>query len=1154
MYKNYTAFACSTVPYTSLKFILKMKIIVAFLVLCFQLQVSASAQSVTLNLENTSLKEVFRQLRKQTGYGFLYKEADLIGTKPVSISLTNKALKEALDKCLINQPLTYSIEKNFVIIKRKNIEVGASVRQVFNITGKVTDEKNEPLPGVSVRLKNSQTGTVSDVNGNYKINVPNRNSVLVFNYIGFTQQERVVGESNVLNITLRAEVSALNQIVVIGYGAVTKRDLTGAVGQVDMKDLNKAPVSSFDEALAGRIAGVQVSSNEGQPGSPINIVIRGGNSLTQDNSPLYVIDGFPLEDPTNASINPQDIQSIDILKDASATAIYGSRGANGVIIIETKRGKPGKSVISFNTSLGTQEIIKTMDLMSPYEFVRMQQEIDPLLTESKYLSDRTLESYRNEKGYDWQKELFKTAPMQIYNLSLSGGNNQTKYVISGSIHDQSGVLINSGLKRYQGRISIDQSVTDKLKAGINANYSALKTFGRIASDAGSSGSASSYLLYSIWGYRPVAGNGIDLRESLTDPDPNIDENNDFRVNPLISTENELLAANNKNLMANAYATYDITKDLTLKVTGGISNRTVRDDGFFNSLTSRGTSVLPTNTRGVNGTVTYTETSTWLNENTLRYKRELKRHVFDVLGGITLQGRSRSYYGFLAQHVPNESLGLSGLDEGTPLFNYASESDNKLLSFLGRANYNYRYKYYVTASFRADGSSKFFPGNRWGYFPSGSLAWRMDRENFMKGLNFVSDSKLRLSYGETGNNRVDDYAPYASLSFNPVYLPYQLTHYSFFNQTPGKGVIPATLPNNDLKWETTSQLNIGYDLGLFNNKISLTIDAYRKITRDLLLNANMPYTTGYTKAFRNIGKVKNQGLELTLNTVNIDKEDFKWSSNFNISFNKNKVLALNGSEQDIFSVIPWDVVYQAAPLYKTSVGQPVSQFYGYIWEGIYQYEDFDLINGMYQLKDGITNNGTTNVQPGDIKYRDLDGDFKITDADKAVIGNPLPKHTGGFTNNFKYKGFDLGVFFQWSYGNDVMNANRIIFEGNALNYVSLNQFASYTDRWTPDNSRNTLPRIGGQGPRGVYSSRTIEDGSYLRLKTLSLGYSLPGNIVKRLKMNELSFSVAAQNLITWTNYTGMDPEVSVRSTALTQGFDYSAYPRARTLTFNIKLTL
>ncbi|HTN19682.1 MAG TPA: TonB-dependent receptor [Pelobium sp.] len=1019
------------------------------------------------------------------------------------------------------------------------------------ITGTVKSVKGEVLPGVSIRVKESKEATSTDINGVFSIHAP-KGSVIILEYLGFKSREVVITENSVLNLVLQEDVKALKEVVIIGYGTVNREDLTGSVGQVDIKDLNKAPVASFDEALAGRVAGVQVSSAEGQPGKGINIVIRGANSLTQNNSPLYVIDGFPIEDPTNAAINPQDIQSIDVLKDASATAIYGSRGANGVIIIETKRGKPGKSVISFGASMGSQNITKTMDLMSPYEFVSLQQEIDPVLTATKYLSDRTLESYKNEKGYDWQDELFRTAPMQTYNLSLSGGNTQTKYFISGSALDQSGILINSGLSRYQGRFSLDHSVSDKFKVGLNTNYSNYKTNGRIASDVGSSGSASSYLLYSIWGYRPVAGNGIDLIGDFTDPD--INENNDFRVNPLISTQNEHIVSTTKSMMSNAYATYNFTKDLVLKVTGGINNRMVRDDGFFNSQTARGTSAIPTNTRGVNGSVLFTETSTWLNENTLRYKKELKKHVFDLLGGVTLQGQTRNQYGFLAQQLPNESLGLSGLDEGTPLTNYAQESENKLLSFLGRANYNYRYKYYATASFRADGSSKFFPNHRWGYFPSGSVAWRISREDFMKNLTFISESKIRVSYGETGNNRVDDYAPYSSLSFNPVYSPYQLTNYSFFNQTPGKGVIPATLPNEDLKWETTSQFDIGYDLGLFNNKISITADVYRKTTRDLLLNANTPYSTGYAKAFRNIGKVKNEGLELTLNTVNIDNGNFKWNTNFNISFNRNKILALNGTEKDLYSIIPWETAYVAAPLYKTSVGQSVSQFYGYVWDGIYQTSDFDLVDGVYKLKADVTKNGTTNVQPGDVKYKDFTGDLDITDADKKIIGNPLPKHTGGFSNNFQYKRFDLNVFFQWSYGNDVMNANRIVFEGNGLNYVSLNQFASYTNRWTPENQSNTLPRVGGQGPRGVYSSRTVEDGSYLRLKTLSLGYSVPDNWVKKLNMKTLSFSLSAQNLVTWTNYTGMDPEVSVKNSTLTQGFDYSAYPRARTITFDLKLTL
>ncbi|WP_256009145.1 TonB-dependent receptor [Desertivirga xinjiangensis] len=1126
-----------------------MKLTLVLLITTFlQLQANVLAQNVTLKVRNANLLDVFEKIQGQTGYDFLYSADDITKAKPVTLNIVQAPVKLALEKCFIGQDLVYTISKTTVLIKKKPLN---RISSWIKVSGKVVDAKNQPLPGVTIREKGTDLLSISDKDGNYSINASNLEATLVYSYLGFDSQEVAIGGRNIINITLKEKNTGLEQIVVVGYGTVNKKDLTGSVGQVEVKDLVKAPVASFDDALAGRVAGVQVSSAQGQPGNAPNIVIRGANSLTQSNSPLYVIDGFPIEDPTNAAINPQDIQSIDILKDASATAIYGSRGANGVIVIETKKGKAGKTAIAFNTSQGAQTVTKTLDLMNPYQFIQLQREVDQDLADSRYLTDRTLESYLNEPGYNWQKELFRTAPMHTYNLSLTGGNAQTKYALSGSIFNQDGVITNSGLDRYQGRISLDHNVNDKLSIGLNSNYSSIKNYGRIASDVGTSGSASSYLMFSIWGYRPIAGNGIDLLDNLTDSD--IASNSDFRVNPLISTENELIAANNRNLTANAFASYKINKDLVLKVTGGMYSRILREESFFNSLTSRGTTLIPTNTRGVNGSIAYTETNTWVNENTLRYKKELKRHVFDLLGGITLQGTARNMSGFLAQQVPNETLGLSGLDEGTPLQNFSLRSDNKLLSFLGRANYNYRYKYYVTANFRADGSSKFYTGNRWGYFPSGSVAWRMDREEFMKKLPFVSDAKLRVSYGITGNNRIDDYAPYASLSFNPVYSPYQLTHYSFFNQTPGKGLVPSSLPNQDLKWETTSQVDIGYDLGLFNSRITLTADVYRKTTSDLLLNANMPYATGYNRAFLNIGKIQNQGLELTVNSVNVNGEAFKWNSNINISFNRNKVLALNGIERDIYTVLPWETLYSAAPLYKTSVDQPISQFFGYRWDGVYQYSDFDLINEAYVLKTGITKNGTTTVQPGDIKYRDLDGDLQITDADRTVIGNPLPKHTGGFSNNFSYKGFDLNVLFQWSYGNEIMNANRIILEGNALNYTSLNQFASYLDRWTPDNPSNTLARVGGQGPRGVYSSRTIEDGSFLRLKTISLGYNLPAGWVERMKLGAVNVSASAQNLATWTKYTGMDPEVSVRYSALTQGFDYSAYPRARTLTFDLKVT-
>lgn len=1067
------------------------------------------------------------------------------------ILLTKTRLRQLLVLSLI-LPTAPLLELKAESVSMRPLTIKSASGQEITIKGVVRDKGNQVLPGVNIRLKGSTVSTVTDINGKYEIRIPTVSSIIVFTYIGFQQMEVIAGSRSVINITLKDDAQALNEVVVIGYGTVNRKDVTGSVGKVDIADMGKAPVASFEDALAGRVAGVTVSSNEGQPGAGVDIVIRGANSVTQSNGPLYVIDGFPIEDPTNAAINPSDIASIDVLKDASATAIYGSRGANGVIVIETKKGKVGNPILSYNGSLGFQQVSNTMDMMNPYEFVKLQQELDPVLASAQYLSDRDLDSYRTEKGYDWQSEMFRTAPMQIHNLSLSGGSGQTRYALSGSIYNQDGIIINSGYKRYQGRVSLDQTISPKLKAGVVANYSVIENNGRIASEVGSSGSASSYLLYSVWGYRPVAGNNADLLGNLVDPD--IESTNDFRVNPVISTNNEQLFSKNNSLTANAYFTYSILKDLNLKVTGGINTRMLGENAFYNSQTSRGTPMIPTNTRGVYGIVANEELNTWLNENTLTYKKKFGEHTLDVVGGFTMQGRSSSNYGFTSQSVPNESLGLSGLDEGIPYSTVAAETENTLASFLGRVNYNYKSKYLLTASFRADGSSKFVDDNKWGYFPSGAFAWRMSSEDFMKGLTAISDAKLRLSYGLTGNNRVPDFAALSSLSFSPVNPLITLTNnYSFNNQTPGKGVIPSTLENRDLKWETTTQLDLGYDLGLFKNRISVSADWYKKETKDLLLNANMPYSTGYVKALKNIGSMQNSGVELSLNTVNIQNKNFSWSSNFNISFNKNKVLGLSGEETTLFSTMNWEVAYEKTPLYVAEVGKSVAQFYGYQWDGVYQYEDFNLANGVYTLKSDITNNGAT-VQPGDIKYKDLNGDLTINADDRTVIGNPMPKHTGGFTNNFSYKGIDLNVFFQWSYGNDILNANRIIFDGNALNYKNLNQYVSYNDRWTPDNPSNTRARVGGQGPRGVYSSRVVEDGSYLRLKTVSLGYEIPGKFLTALKLSSVYVSASAQNLLTWTNYTGMDPEVSVRNSALTPGFDYSAYPRARTVTFNLKISL
>ena len=1011
----------------------------------------------------------------------------------------------------------------------------------------VDNEDGEFLVGVHVQVKEDKKRVaVTDKDGKFSIRAA-ATETLVFTYIGYTAQQVQVSSFKE-TVRLKQSITGLNEIVIVGYGEVKRKDITGAVAEVKMEDLAKAPVASFDEALAGRIAGVQVSSNEGQPGAEMNIVVRGGNSLTQSNSPLYVIDGFPIEDFSNAAINTDDIASISVLKDASATAIYGSRGANGVIIIETKKGKTGGAVISYNGYAGVQNVTKEMELMNPYEFVKYQTERDPDGMVRTYFTNPgfTLEDYENTENIDWPDMLFRTALMQNHNLSIRGGSEQTKYAFSGSIFGQNGVIINSGYDRYQGRVVVDQTINKKLKIGININYSKDKNYGALSSaQAASSRAYSTYLMYRVWGYRPLTiGNDFDAFNDLFDS-----EEEDNRImNPIIGTKNELRQQFRTNIMTNAYATYAIRDNLTLNIRGGLNSRLTRNESFNNSKTFRG---FPSasNLKGVNGSFSDLDLNDWVNENTLTYKKKLnKDNSFDITAGFTIQGTSASTYGYESTNIPNEELGLVALQLGIPSSVTSFKSRNTLMSYLGRVNYNFKSRYLFTASFRADGSSKFAPENRWGYFPSVAFAWQMGKEKFLKKLSFVSDAKFRVSYGVTGNNRVNDFVRYLSLNLTD--------YYSFANEIPAYAATIDNLGNDHLKWERTTQADIGYDLSLFKNRINLAIDLYSKTTSDLLLNSNLPNSSGFNKVYKNVGKIRNNGLELSLSTVNIKTKAFSWQSDFNISFNNNKILALADGETNILSTVNWTGDFANSYLYLARIGGPAASFFGYVWDGNYQYEDFDLQqNGTYKLKNTVPTNGNDRsvIKPGDIKYVDQNGDGVLNDQDRVVIGRALPIHTGGFNNNFTYKGFNLNVFFQWNYGNDIYNANRIIFEGNFTNRQNLNQYATYQDRWTPENQSNTQFRIGGQGPAGVYSSRTIEDGSFLRLKTVQLGYTFPKPVMKQLKMKSIELYVAAQNLYTWTNYSGMDPEVSVRNSTLTPGLDYSAYARNRTITMGVKAT-
>lgn len=1023
----------------------------------------------------------------------------------------------------------------------------SSAQTSASVSGHVLDPQGKPVAGASVSVQDSNQGTTTDSTGYYKLTVRGSNPVLVFSGVSYAKQEVPVNKRTTVNVILKELQSVLDDVIVIGYGSVRRRDLTGSVGSANVEDMQKAPVRSFEEALAGRIAGVQVSSPDGQPGAASTIVIRGNNSITQDNSPLYVIDGFPVENPNNNAINPADIESIDVLKDASATAIYGARGANGVIIITTKQGRPGQApVVSFDAYAGSNKATKTQKLLDAYEFVRLQTEINPIQATARYLVNHTLEDYKTASSIDWQDHILQTAPFQNYNLAVRGGSGPgSNFSVSLNALNQKGAIINSGFKRYQGRASFDQKVGNKLKIGANINYSYSKSYGVIVSSYGGNDRSNSFLA-SVWGYRPLAGalsDSLDQENGQlinSGADPDLDN---YYYNPLSTAKNTLNDRFTNAFTANAYLQYTIINNLTLRVTGTYNKVDNKTNIFYNSHTRQGD--INYGGTGPYGSVTNASVANYVNENTLNYKTAINKvHWIDALVGFTNSGIDNSMFGATGSQVPNESLGVSGLDESDPSSITSLDTYSRLLSFLARLNYNYKSTYYLTASWRADGSSKFAPENHWAYFPSAAISWRMTNQPFMKYVPFISDAKLRLGYGVTGNNRVTDF-PYLSTITLPATADYA------FGGDYSNGAVLSGLGNQNLKWETTKNTNAGIDLQFLNNKMALTVDYYNKITSDLLLNASLPGSTGFTSAFENIGKVQNKGWEFTVTSTNISAKDFTWSTNFNISFNRNKVKALVDGQESMGTRVPWSKNgYGDAPAYIAKVGQPIALMYGYVFDGLYQYDDFNMTStGTYVLKPEVPNNGSTRstIKPGYVKYKDLNGDGVVDSKDQTIIGRPYPIHTGGFSNNFRYKNFDLNVFLQWSYGNQLINANRYLFEGQAG--TETNQLASYANRWTPTNTNTDIPAVNGFGGYN-YSSRVVEDGSYLRLKTVQIGYAFPEKWLKKAKIKTFRIYASAQNLITWTNYSGLDPEVSAYESALTPGFDFSAYPRSRTITFGL----
>jgi TonB-linked SusC/RagA family outer membrane protein len=1019
------------------------------------------------------------------------------------------------------------------------------------VSGKVTDAMGA-LIGVSVMEKGTNNGTVTDVNGNFTIDKVRSGATLQFSYVGYKPVDIKVGNQKRINVTMSEEAQSLDEVTVVavGYGDVKRRDLTGAIGSASVADLKKVPATNVLENLGGRIAGVNVASTDGGLGDNFNIVIRGAGSLTGSTAPLYVIDGFPQETSTIGALNVNDIESIDVLKDASATAIYGARGANGVVIITTKQGKEGKPTISYNGSLTVSSVRNKPEMMDGYDFVRLQREIitDDATFESNYLTELypTIDDYKNAQSYDWQDYIYRTAVSNSHHVAMAGSQKDLNYNTSLSYDNQEGVIINSGLKRYQGRINLKQKVNDKLCVDVNANYASTVQDGPTAST--STSSMSTAYMYSVWAFRPVSPTGSDLLNQLYDEGVNMTE--DYRFNPVLSAKNEYRHKTTNNLQANAGIDYTIAKGLNLKIKGGYSSRDYTNEEF-NGLNTRTGNSHPSNTlsKGINAYYYQRTDKNYLNENTLTYQYKKRKQNLNALLGLSFQKSSQYIHSITTNHITSEAFGMAGLDKGDDPIVYNSKGDNSLMSYFGRINYNYASLYYLTVTMRADGSSKFAKQNRWGYFPSGSVAWAFSREAFLNDIDWLSNGKLRLSYGQTGNNRIGNYEYMAHLVTDGKYYKYP------WNGNFSTGYVLNQMGNEALKWETTEQTDLGLDLGFLNSRINLTLDYYIKTTRDLLLDADVAASSGFSSATLNVGKLRNKGFELTLETTNIRNRNFTWTSSFNIAFNQNKIIALNSDQTYMLSYINWDTKYKTTPAYISQVGKAAGQMYGFIYEGTYKYDDFDITTNaagetIYTLKSDVPYY-VANTQPGDPKYRDINNDGVINDEDKTTIGNGQPKHIGGFNNSFTWKNFDLNIFLQWSYGNDILNANRLRFE-NPAGKQNTNMYATYNDRWSTNNPTSDIPRARASGSE-VYSSLYVEDGSYLKLKSLALGYNFDRKTLKPLHLSQARVYITAENIATLTGYSGSDPEVSTRNSVLTPGFDWSAYPRAFSMSFGLNVT-
>ena len=1040
--------------------------------------------------------------------------------------------------------------------------------QNMTVTGRVIDDDGIEVIGASVVVKGATgVGTITDLDGNYSLTVNDASrDVLVFSYVGMTSQEVKVGGRKVINVTLKSDAVMLDEVVTIGYATVKKKDLTGSVSSVSSKDIASVPISDVTQALSGKVAGVQVMRSQGSPDADISIKVRGGTSITQSNEPLYIIDGFPSEDGLKG-IEASDIASIDILKDASSTAIYGARGANGVILVTTKGGNVDKFNISYDMYIGFKKVNKRYDVLDVLDFVKLEYERS--INEPDKMNDFVLpiygnydeydELYANRQGIDWQDEVFNrsTAMTQQHKISLSGGSKTSQYMLTYTRNVDDGIWYGSGLKRDNFRVKLSQEATSWLKFSTNISY-----IDEVTEGLGSlqEGGASSRMQHVIQ-YRPTIGkNGNDEQLLIDDDDPALLlEGASQMQSPIASIESEQRTKRNQILSMNGDLEIRLPKDLTYRGTIGIRRRTIKTDIFYSERSKQAK-----NAGAPYGWKEIEEQSSFMYNNVLTWDKSFNReHHLTLVAGQEYIQYGTDYLKSGARQFSDINFGLADMSLGARPDKVITRLESeKMLSYFMRGNYSLKDKYLFSASVRADASSKFGDNHKWGVFPAASFAWRASEEEFVKKWGIFSNLKVRLSYGAAGNNKIDNYLSLSKMG--SVWIPYNGT-----STVPG--FVSKQLYNPDLQWETNVTSNFGLDMGFLNQRIQLTVDLYNINTKNLLLDAPIPLLSGYKSMMINAGRTNNRGIELALTTHNINTKDFSWSTTLNLSHNRNEVKELyNADYMEIVSNWAQTSEFNKSD-YIIRVGEPLGQMYGYRLAGIYTVDDFtfDEATQKYTVKEGIPYDKNFYPKPGFWKFEDLDGDKQITESDKTVIGNANPKLYGGLTNNFTWKGFDLSIFLNFSIGNKIYSANKMYYTKfnnrwrNTLKDEALQRFTIINDKG--ENIQNDPVQLAAvnagrnyvsvEGSSNLYfHSGYVEDGSFLKINNVSLGYTLPKSLIKKIHLSNVRFYATGYNLYTFTKYSGYDPEVNTYSNGgLTPGIDWGAYPSSISVVFGANIT-